>query len=136
MKVAERQERNMQKIFKSELAQAVIKYVKEKYNGELEFLWEKFPQNAIWRNQRNRKWYGALLVVEKKKIGMSEEGEVEIIDVLAEPEKIAAMVDGEKYLAGYHMNKKHWLTLKLDGCVSEEEICDLIDKSYQLAARK
>ncbi|MDO5561736.1 MAG: MmcQ/YjbR family DNA-binding protein [bacterium] len=126
----------MQKVFKSELAQQIIEYVKKKYNGELEFLWKKFPRNAIWRNQRNRKWYGALLVVEKKKIGINEEGEIEIIDLLAQPEKIEKLIDGEKYLTGYHMNKKHWLTIKLDGSVNLKKICDFIDQSYQLTAKK
>ena len=30
---------------------------KEKNNDELEFLWEKFDNNAICRNKQNNKWY-------------------------------------------------------------------------------
>lgn len=33
---------------------------------------------------------------------------------------------------GYHMNKQHWNTVKLDGTLSLEEIQRLIDHSYEL----
>jgi predicted DNA-binding protein (MmcQ/YjbR family) len=38
--------------------------------------------------------------------------------------------------AGYHMNKKHWNTILLDGSVPDKEICSWIDHSYQLIAGK
>lgn len=34
--------------------------------------------------------------------------------------------------AGYHMNKKHWNTLVLDGSIPEGELERLIDHSYTL----
>ena len=123
-------------IFKSEYANLIIEYIRQKYNDELEYLWEKFPNNAIWRNKDNNKWYGALLIVEKSKIGIKEEGSIEIIDLLLEPEKIEKIVDNERYFAGYHMNKKHWITIKLDGSVNINEIYELIDNSYNLSKNK
>lgn len=123
-------------VFKSEYASLVIEYIKQKYHDELEYLWEKFPNNAIWRNKDNNKWYGALLVVPKAKIGIEEEGSIEIIDLLLEPEKIENIVDNKKYFAAYHMNKKHWITIKLDGSVDINEIYELIDNSYHLSKGK
>jgi len=99
-------------------------------------LWDKFPRNAIWRNKNNNKWYGALLVVDKSKIGISEKGDIEIIDLLLEPEKVERMIDNKKYFAGYHMNKKHWITIKLDGSVGINDIFELIDNSYKLSTKK
>ncbi len=37
---------------------------------------------------------------------------------------------------GYHMNKKHWITITLTGELSEEMIIDLIDDSYRLVVSK
>ena len=37
---------------------------------------------------------------------------------------------------GYHMNKKHWNTVLLDGSVPEKEILLWIDHSYSLVAGK
>lgn len=45
----------------------------------------------------------------------------------------------EKYPAiipGYHMNKKHWNTVILDGSLSDSFILKLIDDSYQLVVDK
>jgi predicted DNA-binding protein (MmcQ/YjbR family) len=45
----------------------------------------------------------------------------------------------EKYPAvtpGYHMNKKHWNTIILDGSVPDKEIFEWIDHSYDLIAWK
>ena len=40
-------------VFKSKISKQVIGYVKTKYNRQLEFLWEKFSENAIWRREDN-----------------------------------------------------------------------------------
>ena len=37
---------------------------------------------------------------------------------------------------GYHMNKKHWNTITLDGSLPDEEILTMIDDSYDLVAKK
>jgi predicted DNA-binding protein (MmcQ/YjbR family) len=38
--------------------------------------------------------------------------------------------------AGYHMNKKHWNTVLLDGSVPDKEVFSWIDHSYDLIAGK
>ncbi len=45
----------------------------------------------------------------------------------------------EKYTAvqpGYHMNKKHWNTIYLDGSISDELLISWIDNSYNLVVDK
>lgn len=39
-------------IFRSEYAELITNYIKEKYDYELEYLWKKFPNNAIARNKK------------------------------------------------------------------------------------
>lgn len=36
---------------------------------------------------------------------------------------------------GYHMNKKHWNTIRMDGSVPNELILSLIDHSYELVVQ-
>jgi predicted DNA-binding protein (MmcQ/YjbR family) len=36
---------------------------------------------------------------------------------------------------GYHMNKKHWNTVTLDGSIPENEVRGMIDDSYELVVR-
>jgi len=41
----------------------------------------------------------------------------------------------EQVSPGYHMNKKHWNTIELDGVIPEREIKKMIDHSYDLVLR-
>lgn len=123
-------------IFKSQQAKEVIKYVKEKYNDDLEYLWEKFPENAIWRNKTNNKWYGSILVISERKLEISSDKKIEIIDLRYQKDKIEELIDYNKIFPGYHMNKKSWITIKLDGSLELEEIFKLIDNSYNISLKK
>ena len=38
--------------------------------------------------------------------------------------------------AGFHMNKKHWNTVDMDGSLSDTFIIQLIDHSYELVVEK
>jgi predicted DNA-binding protein (MmcQ/YjbR family) len=37
---------------------------------------------------------------------------------------------------GYHLNKRHWNTVELDGSVPEDELLELVDDSYELVMAK
>jgi len=38
--------------------------------------------------------------------------------------------------SGFHMNKKHWNTILLDGTIPDKEVFSWIDHSYELIAGK
>lgn len=122
-------------IFKSEQAKAVIAYVRDTYGDELEYLWQKFPDNAVVRRKDNQKWYAAILTVSRRKLGFDSNETVEILDLRIKPEKMESTVDNIRFFPGYHMNKKHWFTVCLDGSVGIDEICKKIDESYMLAKK-
>lgn len=122
--------------FKCDDAKAVIEYVRKKYEDELEFLWEKFPENAIYRRKDNKKWYAALLIIPKNKLGIGGEVKICVIDLRMLPEEAETLIDNVRYFPGYHMNKKRWLTIPLDGSVALNEIFERIDVSYSLAKKK
>jgi predicted DNA-binding protein (MmcQ/YjbR family) len=57
------------------------------------------------------------------------------INIKADPE--IAVEQRERYAAvtpGYHMNKKHWNTIVVDGSVGKNLIKQWIDDSYKLVA--
>ena len=123
-------------IFKSEQSKEIIKYVKEKYNDDLEFLWKKFPKNAIWRNKTNNKWYGALLVISERKLEIESDKIVEIIDLRYPKDKIKQVIDCDKIFPGYHMNKESWITIRLNRDMSTKKIFELIDNSHKISLEK
>lgn len=120
-------------IFKSEQSVKLIDYVREKYGDELEYLWKKISDNAVWRRNDSKKWYGVLLTVSRRKLGIQSDEIVEIVDLRGKPEEIENLIDNNQYYLGWHMNKKHWYTIILDDSVPMEEICRRVDESYLLA---
>ncbi|MCX6150050.1 MAG: MmcQ/YjbR family DNA-binding protein [Ignavibacteriales bacterium] len=55
------------------------------------------------------------------------------INLKCDPEKAIEL--RERYEAvqpGYHMNKKHWNTVTIDNLISEKELLEMIDHSYDL----
>lgn len=122
-------------IFKSAQAHEVLDYVRKTYGDELEYLWEKFPENAVFRRKDTQSWYAALLVLSRRKLGFDSDEKVDIIDLRMLPENAGSIIDGKKYFAGYHMNKKSWFTAVLDGSVPSKELFKRIDDSYSLAAK-
>lgn len=119
-------------VFRSECTVKVVEYVKEKYNREPEFLWDDTPDTAIWRRDDNKKWFGIIQTIPVKKLGVESDEIVEILNLKGTPERIASMVDGKRFYPAWHMNKKHWYTVILNGSVDLEEIVEEIDTSYLL----
>ena len=117
-------------IFKFPQSKRLMNAVENKYDADLEFLWEKFPKDAIYRNKNNNKWFALLVSLDKSKIGLEGEGEIEI--VVLKHDNVSNVVDGESILEGYHMNKKHWITVPLDDRISDDELFKLVDNSYSL----
>ena len=122
-------------VFKSDYANKIINYVKEKYNNEPEFLWEKFAGNAIVRRNDNKKWYLILLTVTKNKLGIDSDEIAEVIDLRVDSNCLQNLIEQGNIYPGYHMNKKHWVSIILDGSLHIEKIFKMIDDSYCLAKK-
>lgn len=57
----------------------------------------------------------------------------EFINLKADPEKaIEWREQYEGVKPGYHMNKKHWNSVYLDGSVPDKTVLSMIDHSYEL----
>ena len=119
--------------FKENCTLKVIEYARDKYGDELEFLWDSYPDAAVLRRKDNRKWYALFMTIPKSKLGLDGNEQVEIIDLRFDVDELPEKVDGNRYFLGYHMNKKHWITMLLDGSVQVEEILNYLDESYNLA---
>ena len=119
--------------YKSLQAKEIIKYIKDKYNDDLEFLWEERDDGAVWRNKKNDKWYGVLMKIPKNRLGINSDEIVEVIDFKYQKGRVNEIIDNEKIFPGYHMNKQSWVTIKLDSTVETKKICNLIDNSYNLS---
>lgn len=61
----------------------------------------------------------------------------DFINLKLSPEDIPFLIeDFESISSGYHMNKRHWVTVTLNHVENEQILEDLINRSYQLVVAK
>lgn len=124
-------------MFKSPQAHELIKFVRKKYNRELEFLWARSPDDGIWRRADNDKWFGGIFHVRANRIMPNASDEIiEILDIRCTPDMIDFIVDKKMIFPGWHMNKRHWITIILDGRMKMSQIENLLNSSYRIAGEK
>lgn len=121
-------------VYREATAKAVIAYAESRYGTGLEFLWH--DENSVMRRPDNRKWFMAVLPVKRALLGIGGEGKIEAVNLMAPPEEIERLIDGEGFFPAYHMNKKSWITVALDGRVPAERVCAMVETSYNLAGKK
>lgn len=123
-------------VYRGEQTAAVLAYAREKYGDEPEFLWEKLSDSAVLRRKDNQKWYAVFMTLSKRKLGLPSDEIAEIMDLRMDPAQVANTVDNLRYFPGWHMNKKSWYTVVLDGSVPTEELFRRMDESCELAGLK
>lgn len=109
----------------------INKYIKDKYNVNPEFLWDKFPGYAVYRNSNNKKWYGIIMNIDLSKLEDGK-GEVEILNVKLDENKIKNLLKQRGFYKAYHMNKTDWISIILNDTIKDEYITELLDESHEL----
>lgn len=111
-------------------------YITENYNVAPDFPWVKYPDYAVFRHNGNRKWFALVMEIRRGKLGLSDEGMLDILNLKCDPLLIGSLRSAPGFFPAYHMNKESWITLALDGSVPEDQIKALLDMSYELTKDK
>lgn len=123
--------------FFSDQANRLSAQIAEKWNETPDAPFKKYPQTGVFRNPDNQKWYALITTVSQGKFEPNldkdnSEKRIEIINVKADSERIADLVQRDGIYPAYHMNKKHWITIALDERVSDARLFALISHSREL----
>ncbi|MDE6796940.1 MAG: MmcQ/YjbR family DNA-binding protein [Ruminococcus sp.] len=113
----------------------IISYVREKYATDPEYLWLKTPDAFVLRNPKNKKWYALVMNVKKSVLIPSEKGFTDIINLKCQPLTRECLITEGKAFPAYHMNKKLWISIILDGNLDFKILCNIIDESYNIIDR-
>lgn len=116
--------------------ESVFTHVKEKYDTLPDYPFKKFPNYAALRHKTNGKWYGLVMNVTLKQLGLAGEEEVDILNRKCPPEVSGSLRDGRSISPAYHMDKEHWITLVLKRInPNAEELYNLIEQSFHLTKK-
>lgn len=113
----------------------LIDYIQHNYGVEPETPWMKYPEYIVFRRKNNAKWFAVIMRISSKKLEINKNEEViNIINLKAPPELIGSLRLKDDIYPAYHMSKEHWITIKLPGRLTDDELKELIEDSYRLTA--
>ena len=111
-------------------------FIKETYNADANYPWFKYPNYEVFRHSSNQKWFALIMDVPKSKLGLQGTETLDVVNFKCAPLLIGSLREESGFFPAYHMNKDSWITVALDGSVSDEKIKMLLDMSYQATAPK
>lgn len=112
------------------------KFVIQNYDASFDYPWKKSPENEVFRHKNSKKWFALVMNVQKKWLGSDEEGVVDVVNLKCDKELVGSLQKEHVIFKAYHMNKENWVTVGLDGIVSDEKLKSLVKMSYDLTSGK
>ena len=112
----------------------IMTRVQEKYENQLEYLWEKSPDTAVLRHEDNQKWYAVLMKISWDKLEKGREGLVEVVNL--KHDLVSDLLAEKGIYPGFHMNKRYWISLPLDDSLTDEKVLELFERSWFLTSKK
>lgn len=110
--------------------------ISETYNADADYPWLKYPNYEVFRHSSNQKWFALIMDVPKSKLGLQGDEPLNVVNFKCDPLLIGSLRGEAGIFPAYHMNKEQWITVALDGSVSDEQIQMLLDMSYEATAPK
>ncbi|MDE6293568.1 MAG: MmcQ/YjbR family DNA-binding protein [Clostridiales bacterium] len=114
----------------------VYDYAANNFGTVPEHLWKPFPLYLVFRRADNKKWYAIIMDIPKNKLGLDGDERVDVLDVKCSPAAQDALLKTPGFVPAYHMSRKNWISVLLDGTVDSELVCELVADSYVIASGK
>jgi predicted DNA-binding protein (MmcQ/YjbR family) len=121
--------------FASAAARNAAAFIYHKFVVSPEFLWEKYPSFAVFRRTDNQKWFALVANIPlcKLKPCAKRTEMVDIINIKIDTNQTDNILKKRGFYPAYHMNKKSWATIILDGTVTDKTIEEFICDSFSRA---
>lgn len=114
------------------LRHEILEYSLNKYNTKPIYPWTLLPEYAVLRHESSLKWYALFMNVDGQRLGLTPGRIYDVIDLRCREEDIPSFLGKRGFLPAYHMSKKDWITILLDGSVDLEKIIELLDISFEI----
>ena len=93
--------------------------------------------STVLRHGGTGKWFGLLMRAPRDRVGLSGEGQAEVLNLKCDPLLGHGLAEAQPDIRpAWHMNKHHWITVRLEGEVTEDQLRGLIELSYRLTLPK
>lgn len=110
----------------------VVHFFEMHYDTKPEYLWDKFPNYAVFRHEKNEKWYALMMDVHPEKFGLEGDEKIPVLNLKNIPEFNGGLRERDEIFEAYHMNKEHWNSFLLNRVDKLEDIQEFIETSFDL----
>lgn len=111
----------------------LLAHVLERFGTVPDYPWVKHPTYAVLRHTHHRKWYAVIMTLPGSTLGLTSTDEVTVVNVKVNPAHIGGLLAMPSILPAYHMNKEHWVSVRLDSA-DNSTLFELIEDSAALTA--
>ena len=116
--------------------QELTEYIFDEYSVEPDYPFPRDDVTCVFRHTDNRKWFGIIMKIPYRTLGMNRDGETDIVNIKCDPVLMGTLRGKPGFRPAYHMNKDKWITILLDGSAGREEITALVDMSFRMTETK
>ena len=93
--------------------------------------------STVLRHGDTGKWFGLLMKVPRRKVGLDGDAPTDILNLKCDPMlSYGLRASCPDIIPAWHMNKQLWISVRLEGEVPEEQLRALIGMSYDLTVAK
>lgn len=111
-------------------------YVEDFYGIKYDCPFEDELDAWVFRHPNNKKWFALVMTIKKRKLGIDSDEYIDVVNLKCAPEIMDDLWREVGVFPAYHMSKKHWLTLALDGSCANETVKWVTKISYDLTRKK
>ena len=100
---------------------------------------EQDKGSAVFRHKDTGKWFAIIMTISGSKLegygAVSDKNSlINVMNVKIYPDELERLLDEPGLYRCYHMNKKQWITIALDGTAEDERIMELLKGSFSLTS--
>ena len=115
--------------------QEFINYCTDTYGTVPDHPFEDDFITVVLRHSNNRKWYGLVMEVSRRKFGFDSDEVIDVVNMKLPVEMFGSFGKGDGVYPAYHMNKLHWISVLLPDA-PDDVVKFLINVSFEATKAK
>ena len=105
---------------------------------------DRYSDAGVFRHPENRKWYAIVMGIGRGKLppkpagcgpdgleAFAPDAVIDVMNLKANPADIPTLTREPGIFPGYHMNRKHWLSVALEDILPDERVMRLVEASRE-----
>ncbi len=124
-------------LFDSDQANRIADAIYARYGVRPDFPWGQSPHehSGVFRHAEGGKWFALIMRIRRGLLSRdTDETMIDVMNLKIDPEQERPSKEG--IYPAYHMNHRLWITVALDGTLSDGDLMELVGTSFRMTGEK